>query len=150
MPKRKYTLWAHGMSYTPEHQAWRDMKHRCTNPNNPKYADYGGRGISYDPRWESFENFIADMGRRPPKHSLERRDNDGNYRPDNCYWATRTTQLRNTRANRLITWNGKTQCLAAWAEELNLGRNCLHHRLKVGWPVERMMTTPSKRDKMPV
>lgn len=88
----------HGMSKTPEHVAWRMMIQRCTNTNNARYENYGGRGISVCERWNSFENFFHDMGYRPtPHHSLDRKNNDGDYTPDNCRWATRSQQQLNKR-----------------------------------------------------
>lgn len=91
----------HGLSHTPEYTCWGSMRHRCRNPKSSKYADYGGRGISVCERWNSFENFLADMGRRPtPAHSLDRINNDGNYEPGNCRWATPKEQMNNRRAHR--------------------------------------------------
>lgn len=87
----------HGMSRTPEWEAWRSMLKRCYKPNTRNYDRYGGRGISVCARWrESFANFFADMGPRPSKrHSLHRRENDGNYEKSNCEWATKTVQAGN-------------------------------------------------------
>lgn len=87
----------HGMYGTQVYRCWGNMRRRCQNPRNPKYPDYGGRGIRVDPRWESFDQFYADMGDPPPKRSLDRIDNDGPYAPDNCRWARATTQNRNQR-----------------------------------------------------
>lgn len=86
----------HGLSKTVENKAWRAMKNRALNPNCPKYHRYGGRGIGVCGRWMTFENFFADMGLRPSdEHSLDRIDNDGDYEPGNCRWATRIEQMRN-------------------------------------------------------
>jgi len=81
---------------TPEYRAWQAMKNRCGNPRGQDYEYYGKRGISFDPKWGQYENFLRDMGRRPtPKHTLERKNGDLGYCKDNCLWATRKTQSRN-------------------------------------------------------
>ena len=86
---------------TPEYHAWQGLKGRCLNPSNEDFAHYGGRGIKVCARWQSsYENFLADMGRKPsPEHSLDRINNDGNYEPGNCRWATYTEQNNNRRKN---------------------------------------------------
>lgn len=86
---------------TPEYAAWRNMLNRCTNPGVDSYPLYGARGITVCERWQTFENFLADMGLRPAGHTLERRDSNGNYEPDNCRWATHAEQAQNTRVNKL-------------------------------------------------
>lgn len=138
----------HGMSGTPEHNAWKAMKGRCDNPNNREYPYYGGRGIQVCARWrESFETFYADMGPRPSrKHSLDRIDNDGDYSPDNCRWATRIMQANNKSSNRILEFNGKRQTIAEWSRETGISEKNITGRLnRRGWSIERTLTTPNRR-----
>lgn len=87
----------HGLKYTRAWGSWARMKERCNNKNLPNYSSYGGRGITYDPKWETFRGFYEDMGKCPKWFSLDRIDNDGNYCKENCRWATRTQQNNNQR-----------------------------------------------------
>jgi len=138
-------LGTHRLSKTDEYHIWQTMKARCYNPNNHKYKRYGGRGIAVCDRWlQSFENFIADMGKRPStSHSLDRINNDGDYTPQNCRWATPKEQARNTQTNRLITLNGVTRTLVEWREYYGLSVTQLEYRMyHAGWSAEKALTTP--------
>src|SRR6266705_4232652 len=86
----------HGMAGTPYYKVWQAIIQRCTNPSDPNYSRYGGRGIQVCERWRDFRNFYADMGERPEGMTLERKNNDGNYESDNCCWASRSQQMYNT------------------------------------------------------
>jgi hypothetical protein len=129
---------------TPEYRCWLGMVSRCTWPGSTGWDNYGGRGICVCKRWRRFEAFFEDMGSRPsPKHSLERKDNDGNYEPGNVVWATRTQQMRNTRYNRRFTFRGETLTLSEWAERTGWAIGLIRDRIDVlGWDVERALTEP--------
>lgn len=115
----------------PEYAAWRSMKERCLNPNHKSYHHYGGRGISICGRWldnNGFGNFISDMGLRPsPKHSIDRYpNNDGNYEPSNCRWATTKEQCNNRRSNSIYTHNGISKTISEWADFFGITSNALN------------------------
>lgn len=138
----------HGMTKSPEYQTWADMKTRCLNVRHKCYADYGGRGITVCDRWLEFENFYADMGPRPSKsHSLDRKDNDGNYEPDNCRWATKREQSANTRRNHRITVDGLTLTVVEWARRLGISEQTIHNRLCDGWSEQDAVFTPINKFK---
>lgn len=132
----------HGLGRSRIQKIWWCMNNRCYNPRSKDYPMYGGRGINVCDNWRASPvALLADMGEPPEGKSLDRKDNDGNYEPSNCQWATPTQQARNTRSNKLISFNGKTQPMAAWAEEFGLKKATLHDRLKSGWEIERALTT---------
>jgi hypothetical protein len=125
-----------------EYSSWENMHARCNQKHN--HPGHGGRGIIVCARWADFEIFLADMGPKPSrKHSIERKNNNGNYEPDNCVWATDLEQQRNKSNSQMVSFNGRTQCVAAWAVELNLHKRTLHNRIARGWPIERAFTKPT-------
>ena len=129
------------------YKSWYGMKTRCYNPRQRQYKDYGGRGIKVCDRWlHSFENFLEDMGERPPGTTLERMDNDGDYCPENCKRATRVEQGNNTRTNKWITYEGETLTLHQWSTRLGINPGTLYSRLRSpGWSVEKAFTKPIGR-----
>lgn len=146
--RRGKCLVTHGMTKSPVYSIWQSMLNRCYNANVTHYARYGARGITVCDKWHRFENFYADMGNRPTKnHSIERLDNEGDYEPGNCIWADRKSQARNRSTNRMMTLRSKTQCLAAWAEELGWSQSTLITRVSRGWSDHRALTTvPQEKD----
>lgn len=131
---------SHKQSYTRTYKSWLSMRQRCLNPNNPAYKNYGGRGITIAPEWDSFAQFLADMGDAPDGMSIERIDNDKGYGPDNCRWANRLEQARNTRKCRPITHNGETKTISEWAEQYGLKSSTLSQRIRNGWDMERALS----------
>lgn len=130
--------------------AWGQMMARCYDPENHKYASYGGRGIRVCDRWLCCRLFIEDMGQRPQGMTLNRIDNDGPYSPENCEWADAHTQSRNRQDTRLITFNGETLCLTDWARKAGMRFETLRTRIDLGWSFEDAITKPvgSKQCKM--
>jgi len=123
------------------------MIQRCHNQNDSRYSRYGGRGISVCERWrDSFEAFFKDMGRRPsPQHSIDRIDNEKGYSPENCRWASRKEQARNTRESRILTLGGKSMTIAEWAEVTGIPAHTIHSRLSRGQSVTDALTKPNRK-----
>jgi hypothetical protein len=136
----KHGLTNHGLFGVHRH-----MMDRCFNPQSPAYPNYGGRGITVCERWHDVSNFVADLESIHKKGlEMDRIDNDGNYEPDNIRFVTRKVNSDNRRTGRLLTYQGKTQSLTRWAEEVGVPFKTLHNRLTVeGWSVERTLSTPS-------
>lgn len=122
-----------------------NMIQRCHNPNNPSFVNYGGRGVKVCDRWRDVPGaFAEDMGERPsPAHSIERIDNNGPYSPENCRWATREEQNRNTRQNVNLTHQGETLCVAQWAARLGVPAALIRDRLRLGWDTARALSEPA-------
>lgn len=134
-----------GAGASPTYNSWRSIIGRCCNPNQQSYQSYGAKGLTMCPRWrESFANFLADMGERPPGTSIDRIDNSKGYAPDNCRWSTPNEQARNRAFARLIVWNGEAKCCAAWAEQYGIPCSVMRKRLAEGWSMERATSTPVK------
>lgn len=136
------TTHGHRVNYksSPTYASWESMSQRCNNPKYHRYPDYGGRGIQVCQRWLKFENFLADMGERPEGKTLERKENDKGYYPENCKWATVIEQANNKRNNHFLTYEGKTQTIAQWANEIGMLRSVLSSRIHRCWSIEKALT----------
>ena len=142
----------HGLTKTRIHQIWASMRKRCHNPNTKQYKDYGGRGIGICAEWDDdengFVNFLSwaqDNG-YSDNLTLDRIDVNGNYTPENCRWATKIEQARNTRYNKMITYKGETKCLKEWSEIIGINYGTLLSRLdRSKWSVEKAFETPLVR-----
>jgi len=128
--------YARSKRYSSIYNIWSTMKARCLNKKSDSYKNYGGRGITVCDRWLKFENFLADMGERPDNFQIERIDNEKGYSPENCIWADKITQARNTRLNHLITVDGVTLPLAAWAEKIGRCESTVQRWCRLGLEVE--------------
>lgn len=137
----------HGLSRTPEYKVWLNIKDRCCNENSQEFHNYGARGICICDRWiHSFENFLEDMGARPSRlHSIDRIDNDGDYTQSNCRWATPKEQNNNQRRTRFFSFAGETLPRAVWAQRMGMKYQTLQTRLRLGWSVERALTTEVRK-----
>lgn len=143
-----YCSLTHGMSGTPTWKSWDSMIQRCTNENSPDYPRYGGAGITICERWMKFENFYADMGKRPEGMTLDRfPDKKGNYEPGNCRWATPAEQQRNLKSNTYVAYKGETKLLIDWAEEKGIPRDLLRQRLNRGMKDDELFAPSYSRFK---
>lgn len=121
----------HGMNKSPEYKSWQAMKDRCNNHNNKNFSSYGGRGIKVCSRWEnSFIDFFADMGHKKYMQSIERKDNNGDYTPQNCIWGTPVEQANNRRSSKYVTINGVTKTKAMWARHIGITHQAFQARIK--------------------
>ena len=127
----------HGKCNSRVYASWAHMKARCENKNNKDYPYYGGRGIKFCDRWRNFDNFIEDMGEPLPAMTLDRIDSNKDYTKDNCRWASRGTQSRNTRACINLSFNGQTKTLSEWARSLKINKATLYYKIKKGIAFEQ-------------
>lgn len=135
----------HGASKTKAYKVWCWMIRRCTKPKAPDYPRYGGRGIKVCKRWLKFENFLKDMGQPPKGLSIDRIDNDGDYKPSNCRWATMVQQARNSRKSRFVTVDGVRKTISEWAEHVGVSQNVIHMRLHRNWSAKRAVFAPLRK-----
>jgi len=135
---KKRTIYRDNLCKHPLYEIWCAMRARCNNPKHISYKNYGGRGITVCDRWNRFAMFLEDMGERPtPYHEIDRIDNDGNYTPENCRWATHLEQMQHTRKNRFIKINGEVKTIAQWARFLGIPKSRINCRLHSGMTIER-------------
>lgn len=134
---------SHAGRISPTYHSWSGMKNRCTNTSDFKYPDYGGRGIKVCDRWKDFVNFLADMGERPKGTTIDRKNVNGDYEPDNCVWSTSKVQGRNKRNVTSVTVDGITRCVPEWAEVTGIPRSVIDYRLRHGWSPQRAVSAPS-------
>ena len=128
----------HGLSGKNSYKLWCGVRQRCLNSKNRLYKNYGGRGIKICERWLKFENFYEDMGDKPDGKSLDRIDNDGDYCPENCRWATDDEQANNRRGNVRIKYDGDIDTLANWCRRLDLKYTRIKKRFESGWEIDRL------------
>lgn len=133
-----------GGVHLPEYESWNGMMKRCYNKKCKGYPNYGGRGIVVCERWKSsFLDFYEDMGpRTSPRHSLDRIDNEGNYEPANCHWATRREQNDNRRSSVMLEHDGRRMLIKYWANLTGIGKTTLSWRIRKGWSVADALTIP--------
>lgn len=147
--KQSKAMMTHGQSKTKTKKAtgayisYRSMMQRCYFPGHKSYAVYGGAGILVDEDWHNFENFYRDMGDRPAKHTLGRKDGTKGYSKENCQWETPEQQGTNRKTTVFIEFNGKKQSISQWARELGISGSCISRRIQQGWTTEQILTTPS-------
>ena len=149
MPKVKgkdHYNWKHGQSGTKLHFIWIEMRQRCENPEHKRFMLYGARGICVCSEWHDFGVFhkwSMENGYTEGL-SIERKDNNGSYEPNNCRWATQKEQTNNTRRSKLIEYQGMTCSLATWSEVLSMNYNVLRSRLRIGWSPKKAFETPER------
>lgn len=140
--KTRHGHGGHGNRRSSTYSSWVGMKSRCLNPKDKNFRYYGGRGITICERWMTFENFLADMGEKPTRLTIDRKNNDGNYEPGNCRWATVKQQNRNKRGNNRLLWQGRCYTVTELAEVYGMVRSTLQSRLRKGMSLDQAINTP--------
>lgn len=152
-----HSLTTHGLTNTPHYFIYKGIIARCYDPSVRGYKFYGAKGITVCDRWRfgeddlsGLECFYQDLGERPtPTHSIDRKNNRGNYEPDNCHWATRREQALNRSDNHLVTFQNQTLSVTEWGEILPISRATIYQRLAAHWPVEIALTWPLNKHYRP-
>lgn len=146
--KRKVSsdaLRTHGLSGTRSHWIWQNMMRRCYDPKNSAYADYGERGIAVCERWHDMRNFYADMGERPKGRSLDRKNNDLGYSPENCRWSTSSEQNSNRRSIRLVVRGGVEKTIAEWSQITGIPASRMYARRDLGWSDDELFIAKGQK-----
>jgi hypothetical protein len=133
----------HGFAYHPLWKIWNNMMARCYREENGSFSRYGGRGIRVCEQWKSFEAFCDDMGPRPAGTTIERINNNGNYEPGNCKWATKRAQSNNRRNNHFVTVGESTKTLVQWADMYGTKASTIQARIRNGWLPAEAVETPT-------
>lgn len=131
-----------------EYRTFEGIYKRCSAKSGKHYRNYSSRNIKICKRWHSFRNFLADMGPRPEGLTIERIDNDGDYEPGNCRWATTAEQNRNKRQSVFIEYQGERMLLMDLCAKLGLRRENIYQRLKLGWSLADALLIPMKKYKL--
>lgn len=138
----------HGMSNSRLYRIWQNMKNRCYNPNVDRYDRYGGRGITVCEKWrdsfEAFYKWAIDNG-YSDELSIDRKDVNGNYTPDNCRWISMEKQADNKSNSRIFEYNGEAHTVSEWSKILDISRDIIWNRIKRGWDIERVFTQPIRK-----
>ena len=140
----------HKMTGTKLYNTWTHMKSRCFNSNDKHYKDYGGRGITVCDEWkDNFQSFFdwSMSNGYADNLTIDRKNNNGNYSPENCAWSTNKEQQRNKRNTCYLTYKEKTQSASEWAEEYGISVKTLTRRIRDGWSIEKALETPVKERK---
>lgn len=147
---RKEIKTTHGLRHHPLYSVWLNIKQRCLNPNSTSYKRYGGRGITICDEWKndfkSFYDWSMENGYQK-NLTIDRIDVNGNYEPNNCRWTTIEQQANNKRNNHYLEYDNKRLTMSQWSKQLNLPRTVILYRLKLGWSVEKTLTTPVRYKK---
>ena len=147
---RKDMMTTHGLYDHASYNSWHAMMARCYTPSTEGYYRYGGRGIKVCDRWKDVRNFVADMGYRTKGCIIDRKDNDGNYTPENCKWSTPTEQANNRTTSVKIKYKGVTDSVRGWAERTGLSTHIIYRRRKAGLPIEDVLSQVTRRSQVVV